>query len=150
MKLFSGFKEPAPVRGDFRIRVYWRGRIIEDYEEHNLIVNAAKLAMTKLLGGNGSGKNINRIAFGTNGNIPVAEDTAITSPHIKPISTISYPANNKIEFGWSLGTDEANGIAISEFGLLCVDSSLFARKTRTKALNKDSDIAIEGQWIIIF
>jgi hypothetical protein len=150
MKFSFRFKEPAPVRGDFHIRVYWRGKLIEEYEEHNLIVNSARLAMTKLVAGAGTGKNINRIAFGTNGNIPVAGDTAITSPYTKNISSISYPANNKVEFAWSLGTDEANGKAISEFGLLCADGSLFARKSRTKPLNKDSDIAIDGQWIIIF
>jgi hypothetical protein len=150
MKFFLKFKEPTPVRGDFHIRVYWRGRLIEEYVEHNLIVNSAKLAMTRLIAGNGNGKNINRIAFGTNGNIPVVSDTSIVSPYTKNISSISYPANNKVEFEWSLGTDEANGKAISEFGLLCVDGSLFARKSRSKPLNKDSDIAIDGQWIIIF
>ena len=150
MRFFFKIEEPAPVRGEFHIRVYWRGKLVEKYDDHNLIVNSAKLAMTKLVGGSGTGKNVNRIAFGTNGNIPTLGDTAITSPYIKNISSISYPASNKVEFDWSLGTDEANGKAISEFGLLCVDSSLFARKSRTKPLNKDSDIAIEGQWILIF
>jgi hypothetical protein len=132
------------------MRVYWRGKLIEDYAEHNLIVNSARLAMTKLIAGAGSGKNINRIALGTNGNIPVVTDTAITSPYVINISSISYPANNKVEFAWYLGKNEANGKAISEFGLLCADGTLFARKSRTKPLNKESDIAIEGQWIIIY
>jgi hypothetical protein len=150
MRFFFRFKEPAPVRGDFRLKVYWRGRLVEEYAEHNLIVNSARLAMTKLIAGDGAGKNINRIVFGTNGSIPAAGDTEITSPYIKNVSSVSYPANNKVEFSWSLGTDEANGKAISEFGLLCADGTLFARKSRTKPLNKESDIAIEGQWIIIF
>jgi hypothetical protein len=150
MRFFFKSKEWDHLRGDFRVKVYWRGRLIEDYAEHNLIVDSARLAMTKLIAGAGTGKNINRIALGTNGNIPVAGDTEITSPYIKNISSISYPANNKVEFAWSLGTDEANGKEISEFGLLCADGSLFARKSRTAPLNKDSDIAIEGQWTIIF
>ncbi|MDR1587088.1 MAG: hypothetical protein LBS57_06510 [Treponema sp.] len=150
MRFFFRLKEWDHLRGDFHIKVYWRGRLIEDYAEHNLIVNSARLAMTKLIAGAGTGKNISRIAFGSNGSIPVVGDTAITSPYLKNISSISYPANNKVEFAWSLGVDEANGKAISEFGLLCADGSLFARKSRTAPLNKDSDIAIEGQWIIIF
>jgi hypothetical protein len=132
------------------MRVYWRGKLIEDYAEHNLIVNSARLAMAKLIAGAGIGKNINRVALDTNGNIPALTDTAITSPCIKNISSISYPANNKVECAWYFGTDEANGKAISEFGLLCADGTLFARKSRTKPLNKESDIAIEGQWIIIY
>jgi hypothetical protein len=147
---FVKFKDSAPTRGDFRMRVYWRGRLIEDYAEHNLIVNSARLAMAKLIAGAGTGKNINRIAFGTNAATPVLGDTAITSPYIKAVSSISYPANNKVEFGWALGTDEANGKEISEFGLVCADSSLFARKSRALPINKGPDIAIEGEWVIIF
>jgi hypothetical protein len=150
MKFFLRFKESEPVRGDFRIKVYWRGKLIEEYAEHNLIVDSARLAMTKLLAGAGDGKTISRIAFGANGNIPVLTDTEITSPYVKDISSVSYPANNKVEFSWWLGNDEANGKAISEFGLLCADGTLFARKSRTKPLNKEFDIAVEGQWIIIF
>jgi hypothetical protein len=147
---FIRIKDAAPTRGDFRMKVYRRGRLVEDYAEHNLIVNSARQAMVKLIAGAGTGKNINRIAFGTSGNIPVVGDTAITSPYIKTVGSIDYPANNKVEFNWSLGIDEANGKEISEFGLLCADGTLFARKSRTKPLNKNSDIAVEGQWIIIF
>jgi hypothetical protein len=147
---FIRIKDAAPTRGDFRMKVYWRGRLVEDYAEHNLIVNSARQAMVKLIAGAGSGKNINRIAFGTNSKIPVVGDTAITSPYIKAINSIGYPANNKVEFNWSLGIDEANGKGISEFGLLCVDGSLFARKSRALPIHKNSDIAVEGQWIIIF
>jgi hypothetical protein len=124
--------------------------LVEEYADHNLIVNGAKTAMARLIAGQAAGKNINRIAFGTNGNLPTPNDTAIASPFIKTISGISYPEYNQVEFAWSLATTESNGKAISEFGLLCADGTLFARKTRTLPLNKDSDFAIEGEWIIIF
>jgi hypothetical protein len=45
---------------------------------------------------------------------------------------------------------EANGKAIMEFGLICTDGTLFARKNRAKAIEKDSDISLEGKWRIIF
>jgi hypothetical protein len=143
-------QESVAMRGCFRMRIYQRGKLIEEYEDHNLIVDGARATMAKLITGNGSGKNINRIAFGTNGNIPVPNDTAITSPFTKTFDRITYPASNQVEFGWSLATTEANGKAICEFGLLCADGTLFARKNRGKPINKDSDIAIEGQWVIIF
>jgi len=41
-------------------------------------------------------------------------------------------------------------MAINEFGLLTSDGTLFARKNRNTPINKDSDIALEGQWIIYF
>jgi hypothetical protein len=151
-------RESAAMRGVFRMRIYRRGTLIEDYEDHNLIVDGARTAMTRLLVGAlaginpdaGAGKKINRIAFGINGDMPVPGDTSITSPFIKSFDHISYPASNQVEFAWSLAATEANGKAISEFGLLCADGTLFARKNRGTPINKDSDIALEGQWIIIF
>jgi hypothetical protein len=151
-------REKAAMRGVFRMRMYRRGSLIEEYEDRNMIVDGTRIAMTRLLVGTltginpdgGAGKKINRIAFGTNGAMPVPGDTAITAPFTKSFDRISYPASNQVEFGWSLATTEANGKAISEFGLLCVDGTLFARKNRGTPINKDSDIAIEGQWVIIF
>jgi hypothetical protein len=37
-----------------------------------------------------------------------------------------------------------------EFGLLCADGTLFARRTRTKPINKESDISLSGSWTIIY
>lgn len=143
-------KDLERLHGCFRIQVYRRGILAEEYEDHNLIVNGAKTAMARLVAGQGTGKSINRIAFGTSLNVPTPNDTAIISAFIKPVSGFLYPGYNQIEFDWSLATTEANGKAISEFGLLCTDGTLFARKTRIQPLNKDSDIALEGQWILIF
>jgi hypothetical protein len=143
-------RETAVMRGVFRMRIYQRGALIENYEDHNLIVDGARTAMARLVAGNGTGKSINRIAFGINGSMPVPSNTSIVSPFTKSFDRISFPASNQVEFDWSLATTEANGKAISEFGLLCADDTLFSRKNREKPINKDSDIAIEGQWIIIF
>jgi hypothetical protein len=64
----------------------------------------------------------------------------------------------QVQFNWSLGTTEANGMAIHEFGLMSDDGTLFSRRIRedqngnpiNKPINKESDISIIGQWIIIF
>jgi hypothetical protein len=143
-------KEPVSLRGSFRMRVYRKGALIERYEDHNLIVNGARNTMARLVSGNVANRSINRIAFGTNGGIPTSDNTAITSPYIKPVGGFTYPAQGQVEIAWNLLTTEANGKAILEFGLLCADGTLFARKTRNKPLEKDADIAIEGQWILIF
>jgi hypothetical protein len=45
---------------------------------------------------------------------------------------------------------EANGMAIREFGLLTANGTLFARRIRANPIYKESDISIEGEWIIIF
>jgi hypothetical protein len=138
------------MRGEFRLWIYRRGILIEEYEDHNLIVNGARTIMAHLVAGDGSGKPINRIAFGTNGAAPSPSNTVITSPFTKAVTGFSYPAAGQVQINWNLLVGEANGKGIMEFGLLCSDGTLFARKNRAKAIEKDSDISLEGQWIITF
>jgi hypothetical protein len=40
-------------------------------------------------------------------------------------------------------------LKIIEFGLLCEDGTLWARKIREEAIPKEADISLEGEWIII-
>jgi hypothetical protein len=143
-------KESVSMHGEFRLWVYRSGILIEEYADKNLIVNGARTVMAHLVAGDGSGKPINRIAFGTNGDAPSPSNTAITSPFTKAVTGFSYPAAGQIQINWNLLVGEANGKGIMEFGLLCSDGTLFARKNRAKAIEKDSDISLEGQWIITF
>jgi hypothetical protein len=132
------------------MRVYRRGKLIETYRDHNLIVSGAQVAAAHLLAGDGAGKNISKIAFGTSGNIPTPDDTAITNPFSKPVLAFSYPEIGQVQVAWNLLASEANGKAIMEFGLLCADGTLFARKIRQEAIPKEADIALEGEWLILF
>lgn len=138
------------MRGLFSLRVYRRGELIEEYEDHNLIVAGAKTALAALIAGSGSGRTIAKIGFGTNGSGPATSDTGLTGAYTKAIASYSFPAAGQVQFAWELLVSEATGLAISEFGLICADGSLFARKTRRQALQKDSDISLEGKWLIIF
>lgn len=143
-------QERQQVRGSFMIRIYTNGVLTEEYRDDNLIVDMAKVALTRLVAGEVTGRSVNRIAVGTRSATPIASDVAITSPFVKNIDSHSYPATGQVTFHWSLASTEANGKAISEFGLLCADGALFARKTRTEPINKASDITIDGQWTLIF
>jgi hypothetical protein len=142
--------ETAPVSGNFYLKIYRKGRLVELYREENMIVNAARDAMAGFLAGQGSGKNIANIAFGVNGVVPTPDDTEITEAFVRSVESISFPGTGEVEFGWRLLTTEGNGKAINEFGLLMADGTLFARKVRALPINKDSDIALEGQWRIKF
>ena len=142
------FYESAGIRGWFRVKVYRRGVLVEAWEDHNLVVNDGRSLMTRLITGGGDGVYISRIAFGVSGDLPVPQDAEITAPFIKAVDGVSYPAFNQTLIDWSLATTEANGMEIREFGLLCTNGTLFARRTRQKVIYKESDIAIEGQWII--
>jgi hypothetical protein len=132
------------------MRVYRSGVLIEEYEEHNLIVDTARFQMARLTAGDTDGRHITHIAFGTSGTAPAAADTVITGQFARPLIGISFPESGKVQFDWELPVTENNGMAIREFGLLTADGTLFARRARTNPINKESDISIEGHWIIIF
>jgi hypothetical protein len=169
----EGLSRAILPRGIFRMTVRKAGKIIERYEDHNLIVNNAKLLMAHLVAGDTTGKFITKIAFGTNGTAPAPDDTMITNAFLKPVSGVSYPGFSTeevnwgpvlglpsdlvtdwvgypVQFDWELLTSEDNGQAISEFGLVSGNQTLFNRKTRNSPINKAADISIEGSWIITF
>ena len=137
-------------RGDIYLEVFRRGELIEVFEEKNLIVVGSQSAHAHLLGGDVTGQSVTQIGFGTNAVAPVFGNTALTSAYTKALDGHSYPATNQVQFAFSLGTAEANGVAISEFGLLTAGGALYSRKTRTAPLNKDTDITLAGTWTISF
>jgi hypothetical protein len=144
------FIEKIPLRGIFQCKIFRSGKLIEEILERNLIVNDARFQMAHLIAGNVTGRSISQIAFGINGIEPDLSDDRIINKWVKPVSGFSYPGNGKVQFDWDLLIAENNGMAIREFGLLTVDGTLFARKTRTNPIYKASDISIEGHWTIIF
>ncbi len=136
--------------GLFVLRVYRRGELVEVFEERNLIVVGSQQAHAKLLGGDVANQSVTRIGYGTNGTAPTFSNTSLTGAYTKIIDTVSYPASNQVQFAFSLGLGEANGMAISEFGLITAGGTLYARKTRSMPLNKGDDIALAGTWTVSF
>lgn len=142
-------KDDATLRGMFEVRVYRDGTLVEEYQDNNMILNMAKDALARLIAGAGAGKVITQIGFGTNGAGPSPDDTALSTPFAKAVSGITYPGPGQVKFSWNLATTEANGMVIKEFGLICSDATLFARKTRG-GIEKAADISLDGSWTIIF
>lgn len=141
--------DQVAMRGDFLLRIYRKGVLIDEQHDHNMIMTVARSAMAALIGGAGAGKTITKIGFGTLGTGPTPTDTALTNSYSKLVAGVTYPVAGQAAFAWSLGTSEANGKAISELGLICSDTTLFARKTRG-VINKDADLSLDGVWTIIF
>ncbi|MDR1902871.1 MAG: hypothetical protein LBQ88_11390 [Treponema sp.] len=152
MKLSFIDDHSQQMKGILRYTIYKNGIPIEDVEEQNLIVTVGRTQMAHLLAGDLTGKQITKIAFGTNGAAPALADTLITNPFNKNLLGFTYPAAGQVKFDWNLTTAEANGKAILEFGLICEDMTLFSRRIREsgKPINKESDISLGGDWTIIF
>ena len=141
--------EQIKLKGELTIRVFRNGELIHEDVEKNQIVNLARTSLTKLLAGDGSGFQLAKIGFGTNGTAATAGDTTLTGAFVKALGSHSYLAFNVMQFNWTLENDEANGMAIQEMGLISSNDTLFARRTRA-AINKTSDLRIEGNWKIFF
>lgn len=125
------------------------GKVIEVFEDKNLVVNGGKIAAAALIGGNPTNNHINRIAFGTNGANPNLLDSDLSDRFIKNVLSANPDGQGGVVFSFNLSENEANGLAIQEMGLFTASGVLFSRKNRT-AINKTSDIRFDGTWTIKF
>lgn len=155
------------IEGDFSITVRNRsGDIVYTHRDSNLVVTRSKHILSYLLAGDTT-KFITKIALGNNSSTPVPDNTSISGivttslsmgnrisgtniiAYVKPLEANFFPAFGEVTFHWTLDYEEANGLELCEFGLLSADHNLFARKTRG-IITKQSDLAMEGSWRIIF
>lgn len=126
------------------------GRVIETVRERNLIVDNSRTIHAKLLGGSFANQPVTQFGVGTNGTAPASGNTALSGAFLKAVDSVTFPAAGQVQFAFSLASGEANGMAILEFGLLTANNTLYARRVRSSALNKASDISISGTWTISF
>lgn len=139
----------APT-GHFLLKVFHGLELVETMDEANLIVDGSKQAHAHLIGGDVTNRSVTKIGFGTSGTAAAAGNTTLTGSFVKNIDSVEYPSTTQVRFNFSLASGENNGMAILEFGLLTAGSVLYARKVRSTALNKASDLSFSGSWTITF
>ena len=144
-------KDTMNIKGVFTLSIIdaKTGELLEKYVDNNLVVNGGRTAVTRLLGGDVANRSITKISFGTNGTAPASTDSAITGAFTKALGAVSYPTINSVRWAWTLEDNEGNGIGIREYGLVCDNDLLFARKTR-EIINKNSSIRLVGTWEVSF
>ena len=143
------------------------GNIVDYFNDSNMIMSVAKDTLAHLVGGDVSGKSVTKIALGNSDVTPSPDNNSIggivstelssglnstdglSVAYLKSLTSHTYPSTGRISFNWALDYGEANGLEIREFGLICSDLSMFARKTRG-VIAKGSDLSITGVWTIIF
>jgi len=150
-----------PLKGVLTCRVYQyvngEKMLIEEFQEHNIIVNLARDQMARLVAGEFEDRHITKIGFGTDITKATVDDTELKEVYVKDLDGFEYPKMGEVQFNWELDEDEANGMAIAEFGLFCEDGTLFARRRREDKqgeplppIPKASDISLEGTWTVSF
>lgn len=136
--------------GHLHLEVYLHDRLIEVFDAPNLVVNGYRLVQARLLGGDVTNRSVTQFGVGTNGDTPVPGNSALTGAYLNALTGVSYPASNQVQFAFELASGEANGTSIMEFGLLCADGTLFARRVRSAPLVKDAGISLTGTWTISY
>ena len=149
-------KETLKIIGIFKLKVWTHLNdgsgmkvLFEEYKDCNKVVNTGKESILQLIGNAESvvNKKVSKIGFGTASSQPAVGDTALTDSYVKNLGLVTFPSINEISFAFELLTSEANGKAISEFGLLHEDEVLFSRKVRA-TINKESDLSFDGSWTL--
>jgi len=136
------------MNGRLHLTVRKNGKVIERWEDHNLIVDGARQLMAKMAAGIVS-TSITDLGVGS-GNAPeTVDDTALKNGVLIPIKTRTVN-DKQARFDFFIGTDQANGINIREFGLFTANGTMFAHRVRDRSLEKADDLTIEGYWEINF
>lgn len=144
------FSDKSSIQGEFFVRVLRSGKVVNEYRDANMIMSPAPNVLAHLLAGDWNNRQIAQIGVGTNGGaMPDPEVPALTNSFAKAIVGHNYPASNRVTFSWFIDVFEAVDMDIMEFGLICADNTLFARKT-TEVIEKSGDISLQGAWTIIF
>lgn len=141
---------PVLPTGVLELNIFRDGLLIETWREQNLIVDGCKAVLAALLGGSVSGKSVTKIGLGSNGALPVGSNTSLTNLFAKTLSSVTYPVAGQVRFNFLIGTGDANGLNIMEFGLITADGTLVARRVRGTAIPKDSSISFTGSWTVTF
>lgn len=138
------------LEGHLYLKVERRGKLIEEWDDHNLIMDAARPRIRDLCSGEMTNAFISHLGVGEGQEPAAPTDTSLTNCVLVPFTTVGNPDTTTARFGFLIGPDVANGLAIREFGLFCGDGKLFAKRVRERVIEKDADMSIFGYWDIHF
>lgn len=135
--------------GVLRVTLFRGGDLIECSVRDNLVVAGHGTIMALLLGSGAAGKVVTKIGFGSSTAAAAVGNTGLSGDAIfKAFDAVTYPSANQVAFQFSLATGEGIGLSLSEYGLLTVDSTLFARQVRAAPILKDASLSLSATWTI--
>ena len=127
-----------------------RGDIVEGFDDHNLVVDAGRELMALIMTGKQT-TSITKIGVGTGITPEAVKDTGLTDCVYIPLTARSTDGKTA-RFDFVIGTDQANGLNIHEFGLFAENGTMFSHRVRAKEkdLVKADDLELTGYWEINF
>lgn len=141
-----------PVTGEIHLKVYRRGKVISEIDDHNLVVESARRRLAQLAAGkvgNYSESYITHIGVGSGSTAESVNDTTLENQQLFPLTSTEVNERD-VKCSFYIANDEAVGLAIREFGLFCSDGTMFSHRVRQGVIEKLEDIEIRGYWILHF
>jgi len=152
-------KEKFGLKGKVTLRVFDKDGKLKDIEEiNNLIVNAGKAEVAKLIGSGLGGTAFTHIAIGTGTTAAAVTDTELEAEVIRKAATITSVTTNvtddTAQFEASFSSDDglSGNSAITEYGILNDPSAgdLLSHVVQSaKNLDWDAGDSLTVTWQII-
>ena len=126
------------------------GKVIETFDDHNLVVDAARELIASIMTGQ-TETSITKIGVGTGITTESVKDISLKDCVYIPLTTRSTTGKTA-RFDFIIGKDQANGLNIHEFGLFAENGTMFSHRVRDKDkdLVKADDLELSGYWEIDF
>jgi len=159
--MFGGMgmsKEGFKMKGKVKIRIVRANGKIEEEEFDNLVVNAGKAEVAKLIGAGLEGAAFSHIAIGTGTTDAVATDTALEAEVARKAATVTSVTTNvtndtaQFEATFSSADGLTGTAAITEYGLFnaATEGTMLSRVVQTaKNLDWDAGDSLTVTWQIV-
>lgn len=141
-------KAPS-CRGDLHVMIIKNGKLVKRIDEHNLVVDGARVRLAELVAGIKPGQHITQIGLGSGHTPADKSDTKLTDQQLFPVKSATVSGWDA-RFDFLIDETQANGLAIQEFGLFCKDGVMFSHRVRGGVVQKENDIQLKGYWILHF
>ena len=136
------------IHGEVHLTVRKGGKVVEEWQESNMIVDSGRNKLAKIMGCLYGG-GLTKVGVGSSANEPSVTDTGLTDAQYVPIVS-AEDEGSMLKLTFSLGANDANGLNIRELGLFFEDGTMFNRKVRSGTIPKQPDIEIDGWWNLYF
>ena len=138
-------RDKFKLKGTVRLKVYENGVLIDEHVGSNLVVDSGYEMLFQRIVTN-TPVTIDMVGVGSDGTAPAPDNRDLTTPFMRMITSITLITPTSFKCDFTIGSGDANGITIREFGLFMF-GMLFARKTGI-TIAKNPTISISGEWTI--
>lgn len=140
------------VKGEIHLEVCRNKKIIETFDDHNLVVDVGRKRLAALAAGKVNSYTesyISHIGLGSGNTVETVNDTELENQQLFPLTSIEVDGRD-VKCNFFIANDEAVGLTIHELGLFCADGTMFSHRVRQGVIEKYEDIEIRGYWILHF